>query len=69
MSSVKVSPKFQIVIPRDVREPLGLYPGQEVEVVLHDGRITLIPVRPIRELRGFLRGMDTDIERDADREF
>jgi AbrB family looped-hinge helix DNA binding protein len=68
MSSVKVSPKFQVVIPREVREPLGLYPGQEVDVVLHDGRITLIPVRPMGEMRGFLRGMDTEVEREPDRE-
>jgi len=64
---VTVSPKFQIVIPQEVREALSLQPGEKLEVFQHDNRIELIPVRPIREMRGFLRGMDTTIEREPDR--
>ncbi len=68
MEVVTVSPKYQVVIPRSVRERLGIAPGQKVQALVHDGRIELIPLRPARELRGFLRGIDTTIERDADRE-
>ena len=67
MEAVTVSPKYQVVIPRAIREPLGLRPGQTVQVILYDNRIELIPVRPMWELRGFLRGIDTTIEREADR--
>ena len=67
MPTVRVSPKYQVVIPRSVRERLSLKPGQEVEVVLHDGRIELIPIQPMPEMRGFLRGIDTTVEREPDR--
>ena len=64
MASVKVSPKYQVVIPRKVRESMGIRPGQELDVFEYEGRIELIPVRDIREMRGFLKGIDTTIERD-----
>ncbi len=67
METVTVSPKFQIVIPRSVRQSLGIQPGQKVQVIRYEGRIELIPLRPIRETRGFLRGIDTSVEREADR--
>lgn len=67
MESVIVSPKYQVVIPRSIRELLGLRPGQTVQVILCDNRIELIPVRPIRELRGVLRGIDTTVDREPDR--
>lgn len=67
MEKVTISPKFQVVIPRSVREQLNLYPGQQVQVIPYEGRIEFIPVRPARELRGFLRGMSTDLVRDRDR--
>jgi AbrB family looped-hinge helix DNA binding protein len=67
MEAVTVSPKYQVVIPRAIRELLGLRPGQTVQVVLYDNRIELIPVRPIREMRGFLKGIDTTVEREPDR--
>ena len=68
MATVTVSPKYQVVIPKAVREQIGLAPGQKVEAIAYAGRIELIPVRPARELRGMLRGMDTHLEReDADR--
>ena len=68
MGVVTISPKFQVVIPREVREKLGLEPGQKVEVFAHEGRIELIPVRPIKEMRGFLKGIDTTVEREDDRQ-
>jgi AbrB family looped-hinge helix DNA binding protein len=64
---VTVSPKFQIVIPQEVREALDIHPGEKLEVFQHENRIELIPVRPIREMRGFLRGIDTTLDREPDR--
>ena len=68
MSAVTISPKFQVVIPLEVRQRLGLEPGQKVEVMAFDDRIQLVPVRSARSMRGFLRGMDTHIDREPDRE-
>ena len=67
MDTFTISPKFQVVIPRAVRERLGLNPGQKVQVVVIDERIELVPVRPMRKMRGFLKGIDTRVEREADR--
>ncbi|QXD15468.1 AbrB/MazE/SpoVT family DNA-binding domain-containing protein [Rhodocaloribacter litoris] len=67
MPTVKISPKFQVVIPQQVREKLQLKAGQQVEVLLYDNRIELVPVRPMRQLRGFLKGIDTTVEREPDR--
>ena len=68
MNRVKISPKFQVVIPKDVRELLGLEAGQHLQVVPYRNRIELVPVQNIKEMRGFLRGMETDFEREPDRE-
>ena len=67
MQTVTVSPKYQVVIPRSVREALHLRPGQKMQVVEYDGRIELIPERDIKELRGFLKGINTKFEREEDR--
>lgn len=67
MSSVKISPKYQVVIPRKVRDSLQLKPGQKVQVILYGNRIELIPERNISEMRGFLKGINTRIEREGDR--
>lgn len=67
MSIVTISSGYRIVIPRDVRERLGLKPGQQVQVLPLEGRIELIPLRPIEAARGFLRGIDTTVSRDEDR--
>lgn len=67
MLSVKVSPKYQVVIPKEVRESLHLEPGQQLQVVQYENRIELIPERNIEELEGFLKGMDTSFKRDSDR--
>jgi AbrB family looped-hinge helix DNA binding protein len=64
---VTISPKFQVVIPRTVRERLNLSPGQKVQALVYDGRVELIPLRPAKALRGFLRGIDTTVARDVDR--
>jgi AbrB family looped-hinge helix DNA binding protein len=67
MEQVTVSPKYQVVIPAKVRRSLGIKPGQKVHVLLYEGRIELIPVVPIRKAKGFLKGISTDVEREADR--
>ncbi len=67
MDPVTISPKFQVVIPKEVRERLNLVPGQKVQVVALDDRIELVPVRAARKLRGFLKGIDVRVSRDDDR--
>ncbi len=68
MESVTVSPKYQVVIPRRIRDKMGLRPGEKLQVVGFDDRIELAPVRPMAEMRGFLKGLDPSFEReDEDR--
>jgi len=67
MQSVTVSPKYQVVIPKTVREALKLHPGQKLQLVEYAGRIELIPERDIKELRGFLKGINTEFKREKDR--
>jgi len=67
MQSVTVSPKYQVVIPKNIRESLKLKPGQKVQVIEYAGRIELIPERDIKELRGFLKGINTEFVREEDR--
>jgi AbrB family looped-hinge helix DNA binding protein len=67
METVTISPKFQVVIPRAIRQSLGLQPGQKVQAILYQNRIELIPLKPIQAARSFLKGIDTTIEREPDR--
>jgi AbrB family looped-hinge helix DNA binding protein len=67
MTVVTVSPKFQVVIPREIREAMGLEPGQKVQALQYQNRIEFIPVRSMRAMKGFLKGIDTTISRDRDR--
>jgi AbrB family looped-hinge helix DNA binding protein len=67
VQTVTVSPKFQVVIPKEMRESLKLAPGQKVQALLYENRIELIPVRPIKKMRGFLKGIDTSLDRETDR--
>jgi len=67
MATTKVSSKFQVVIPREVRELLQIRPGERFQVLPYEGRIELVPIRRIEEMRGFLTGIDTDVPRDSDR--
>jgi AbrB family looped-hinge helix DNA binding protein len=67
MQTVIVSPKFQVVIPKKIREAMRLRPGQKLKVIEYDGRIELIPDRDIAELKGFLKGINTEFEREDDR--
>ena len=67
MGAVKISPKYQVVIPREVREALQLKPGQRVQVFAYGNRIELIPEKSIPEMRGFLKGLKTHFDREPDR--
>lgn len=67
MISVTVSPKFQIVIPKAIREAMNIQPGQKVQLIQYQNRIELIPIRSMKEARGFLKGIDTSVERKGDR--
>jgi AbrB family looped-hinge helix DNA binding protein len=67
METVVVSSGFQIVIPKAVREVLSIRPGQKFQVIQYEDRIELIPIKPMCEMRGFLRGIDTTVEREPDR--
>lgn len=67
MPVVTVSSKYQVVIPKDVRERLGLSPGQKVHALAVGGRVELVPVEPVERLRGFLNGMSAELDREDDR--
>jgi len=67
MKAVTISPKYQVVIPRDVRDALDIQPGTKVQVLQYGNRIELVPLRSPKSLRGFLKGIDTDVRRDKDR--
>ena len=67
MDTLTVSPKYQVVIPKRIRERLALTPGQKLQAIAYDDRIELIPVVSADQLRGFVRGIDTGIEREGDR--
>ncbi len=67
METITISSKFQIVIPKAIREKLGLTAGQKVQAIVYGDRIELIPLQPARQMRGFLKGIDTTIPREADR--
>lgn len=67
MSTVTISPKYQVAIPKEIRKWLKLTPGQKVRIIAYDDRIELIPVVPIKKMKGFLKGMDTEVLREDDR--
>jgi AbrB family looped-hinge helix DNA binding protein len=67
MKTVTVSPKYQVVIPRDVRETLSIKPGEKMQVINYANRIELVPVKKVKSMRGFLKGIDTTVNREKDR--
>ena len=66
MEAVTVSPKYQVVIPRSVRERTNIRAGVRLQVISFDDRIELIPIRPMRSMRGFLKGYDARFVRDEE---
>ncbi len=67
MDTVTISPKFQVVIPKGIREQLKLRAGQKVQAILYQDRIELVPIRPIRKMKGFVKGINTEVSREDDR--
>ncbi len=67
MDTVTISPKYQIVIPKKIRDRLNVKKGQKFHVFFFEGRIEMVPVKNLKDMRGFLKGIDTDIDRDEDR--
>ena len=67
MSMVTVSPKYQVVIPKEIREHMDIKPGQQVQMMIYKGNLVLVPLRPIEEMRGFAKGIAAEFERDEDR--
>ena len=68
MNVVTVSSKYQVVIPKELRERLGIEPGQKVQAFAFEDRIELVPIKPVESMRGFLKGIDTNVDREPDRE-
>ena len=66
MDTVTISSKYQIVIPRAIREKWNIKPGQKVRLIVFGNRLEVVPVRDIREARGFLKGMNSDIKREEE---
>lgn len=67
MPKVTISPKYQVVIPKEIRESMGIQPGEKVQIFQHGDRIELVPVKKMKQMRGFLKGIDTTVSRDQDR--
>ena len=67
MTAVTVSPKYQIVIPKEIRESMGIVSGQQVQLMPYQGRLEVIPLKPMEQMRGFLEGIDTTVAREEDR--
>ncbi len=67
MEAVKISPKYQVVIPKRIRKALGLRPGQRLQIMEIGNRIELVPERRIEDMEGFLEGIDTQVPREDDR--
>jgi AbrB family looped-hinge helix DNA binding protein len=66
MDTVTISSKFQMVIPRAIREKWNIKPGQKVRLIVYGNRLEVVPVRDLRDARGFLKGMSSDIEREEE---
>ena len=61
---VILSPKYQVVIPKEVRRQLKLKSGQKLQIIVRGGNITLVPDHPLKELRGLFKGMQTESLRE-----
>jgi AbrB family looped-hinge helix DNA binding protein len=67
MEAAKISPKYQVVIPKKLRDALNLSPGQRVQMIMYGNRIEMIPLKKMSEMKGFLKGIDTTVAREPDR--
>ena len=67
MENVTISLKYQVVIPLKVRRQMNLLPGQKMQVIVYGDRVELVPQLKISDMRGFLKGIHTDVEREGDK--
>jgi AbrB family looped-hinge helix DNA binding protein len=67
MATVTVSPKYQVVIPKSIRDKMEIKVGQKFQLIRYDNRIEFIPVQDMKKMKGFLKGIDTDVNRESDR--
>ena len=67
MNTVKVSSKYQVVIPKEIRETIGLHVGAKLEIITYRSRIELVPIQPMKKLKGAFKGINTDVQREEDR--
>lgn len=67
MNTVTVSSEYHVIIPKEVRERIDLKVGSTMEVIAYGNRIELIPIQPIKSLKGIFKGINTDIPRESDR--
>ncbi|MFQ5825595.1 MAG: AbrB/MazE/SpoVT family DNA-binding domain-containing protein [bacterium] len=67
MATVTVSPKYQVVIPKSIRDKMDIKIGQQFQLIQYGDRIEFIPIRKVMDMKGFLKGINTDIQRDKDR--
>jgi AbrB family looped-hinge helix DNA binding protein len=67
MPTVTVSPKYQVVIPKEIRDAMEIRPGQKVHMMIYRGQLVLVPILPMEQLRGMAKGIDATFEREPDR--
>jgi AbrB family looped-hinge helix DNA binding protein len=67
MTAVTVSPKYQIVIPKEIRESMGIVSGQKLQIMSYQGRIEVVPLKAMKDMKGFLKCIDTTVAREDDR--
>ena len=67
MKTITISSKYQVVIPKEIRETIGLYVGAKLEIITYGSRIELVPIQPMKKLKGAFKGINTDIQREEDR--
>jgi AbrB family looped-hinge helix DNA binding protein len=67
MDTVIVSSQYEIIIPQKIRKSMGIVSGQEIQMIAYRNRIELIPLKPITQMRDFLKGIDTEVAREGDR--
>jgi AbrB family looped-hinge helix DNA binding protein len=64
MEAVTISPKFQVVTLRELRKSMDIQPGAKVQILQYENRIELIPLKSPKSLRGFLKGIDANVDRE-----
>ena len=67
MATVTVSPKFQVVIPKSIRDKMEIKVGQRFQLIQYEDRIEFIPIKNVKDMKGFLKGIDTKVQREKDR--